>query len=96
MWPAKVVKLIPTDWPMVVYQAGKISAELLKDVKDCEQLLGNADYQIMRFLSRDVNYRDVTLMPLAWTNLENARPYLTRIINAFEAYEQTQAGSRRL
>lgn len=96
MWPEKPVNFFPGDWSAVVYQAGQISAELRNDVKVLETFLSNATYQMQLFLSGQVNYRDATLMPLAWGNLENCRPFLNKIINIFESYEQSKPMSSGL
>lgn len=84
--PPLTVKLIPDDWPAIVYQSGKISAELRKDVESLEGFLTDANAKISQFLARGIEQRSEQLLRLAQVSLVTADPYLAKIIDALEKH----------
>lgn len=86
------VHLLPLDWPIVVYRAGRISAELRKEVLILQNYLANANYQITEFLSAHPQFRNSEVLKPAHLNLVNASPVLTEVISKFETFEQANAG----
>jgi hypothetical protein len=83
------VRLVPDDWPLVVYHAGRVSTELREKVLDMRAALANADYQIARFLSAPVTSRDPSILKPAYTNLVNVTPVLAHVIQVLEVFERS-------
>jgi len=82
------VRLVPDDWPLVVYHAGRVSRDLRKRVLDLHATLTNANYQIARFLSAPPASRDPSILNPAYTNLVNVTPELEYVIRALEDFER--------
>ena len=83
------VSLLPKDWSTVIYQAGKISADLREEVEAVGRSLAQANSLITEFLSMQVNFRDAGLMPKAYKSLDEVAPQLSNIIVQFEAFEKS-------
>jgi len=83
------VRLIPDDWPLVVYYAGRVSTDLRKKVLDMHAALANANYQIARFLSAHVTSRDPSILEPAHTNLVNVTPELAHVIQVLDDFERS-------
>jgi len=90
------IHLIPDDWPLVVYYAGKVSPELREKVLDVYTKLANANYQITQFLSTPIGSRNPSILEPAYLNLENASPDLTYVIGVLESVEQASARATRV
>jgi hypothetical protein len=83
-----MAKLLPDDWPTVVYAADKISAELRSQVDTLEDDLVQANALITQFLNMPINYRDQGLMPPAYNLLDRALPRLFNVTTEFEAFDK--------
>ncbi len=85
----EAVKLLPDDWSTIIYQAGKISPELRRQVEAVGSSLTQANSLITECLSMQPNSRDLGLLPLAHRHLSEAAPGLSRVIAEFEAFESS-------
>ncbi len=83
------VRLVPEDWPLVVYHAGRVSVELRRKVLNLHATLANANYQIARFLSAPVTSRDPSILSPVYTNLVNVKPELDYVIQVLEDFERS-------
>jgi len=81
-------KLLPDDWSMIVYQAGKISVDLSKRVTSVGSQIAEANDKINGFLVIDPRYRDARVPPMAYRLLDEAVPHLNGIVIDFEARRQ--------
>ena len=82
-------KLLPDDWSMISYQAGKISTDLAKRVTDVGNRIADANGKINNFLVVNSTYRDATVPPVACRLLDEVAPHLDGIIHEFEARRQS-------
>src|ERR1700739_4766920 len=87
----KASRLMPVDASSVWIQAGRQSNELWGEVRDAFRLVSKADYEIDRYYAEArVTYRQDSLIKAAHVNLKNAEPMLTRIVNAFTVFEESE------
>jgi hypothetical protein len=82
-------RLLPDDWSMIVYQAGKISVDLAKRVTEVGNRIAEANAKINNFLIVDPTYRDAQVPPAAYKLLDEVAPHLSGIIIDFEARRQS-------
>jgi hypothetical protein len=83
------VRLLPEEWPTIVFQAAKISANLRKQVDKVGKTVAEADSTIIEFLRVRTGFRDERLMPIAYRLLDEAAPQLSTVITEFEASEKS-------
>jgi hypothetical protein len=83
------VHLIPDDWPLAVYHAGRLSPELREKALDIRAMLANANYHIARFLSAPPGARDASILDPAYENLVKVTPELHHIIEALSDLERS-------
>ena len=79
------MRLVPDDWPLVVYHAGRVSAEFREKALAVHSMLANANYHITRFLAS----RDPSLLEPAYTNLVNVGDELHQVIAVLENFEKS-------
>ncbi len=85
----EAVKLLPDDWSTIIYQAGKISPELRRQVEAVGSSLTQANFLITQFLSISPTFRDLGLLHQGCRHLSEAAPGLSRVIAEFEAFESS-------
>jgi hypothetical protein len=79
------VRLVPDDWPLVVYHAGRVSTELREKALNVHTILANANYHITRFLSS----RQPAVLEPAYASLSSATTELNHVISVFENFEKS-------
>ena len=83
------VSLLPVEWPIILFQATKISADLRAQVEAVGKNVTEATSTISEFLRVQPGYRDERLMPVAYRLLDEAAPRLSSVITEFEAHEKS-------
>ncbi|HEY4050051.1 MAG TPA: hypothetical protein VGM27_24580 [Acidobacteriaceae bacterium] len=79
------VRLVPDDWPLVVFHAGRVSAEFREKALAVHSMLANANYHITRFLAS----HEPSLLEPAYANLVNVGDKLHEVIAALENFEKS-------
>lgn len=79
------VQLVPHDWPLVVYHAGRVSIELREKALTVHSMLANANYHITRFLAS----REPSLLEPAYGNLVKVTDELNQVIAVLENFEKS-------
>jgi hypothetical protein len=79
------VRLVPDDWPLVVYHAGRVSIELREKALAVHSMLANANYHITRFLAS----RELSVLEPAYANLVNVNDELNQVIAVLENFEKS-------
>src|SRR5882724_6372738 len=90
------VRVLPQNWPSVVSQASKVSAELRDKVLHLYPQLSNAQFQIETFISGSIGSRNMELIEPARLNLINATPDLMYVIATFENFGENLARSKKV
>lgn len=83
------VHLIPDDWPLAVYHAGRISPELREKALDIRAMLANANYHIARYLNAPPGARDASILEPAHTDLVKVTPELQHLIEVLSDLERS-------
>jgi len=84
------IHLVPDDWPLVVYHAGRVSAEIREKALSIYTMLANANCQITEFLGAPIGSRNPSILEPAYLNLVNATPDLTHLTAVLENFERVQ------
>jgi hypothetical protein len=87
--PEAGIRFLPPDWPELFLLVSRVLPQLRGDAEALQQRLGNAEYQVDLYLTASREIRDPSILPIAWENLEGARPHLERLLSALEAHERS-------
>jgi hypothetical protein len=79
------IRLVPDDWPLVVFHAGRVSGELREKALAVHAMLANANYHITRFLAS----HEPSLLEPAYTNLVKVGDELNQVIAVLENFEKS-------
>jgi hypothetical protein len=79
------VRLVPEDWPLIVFHASRVSPELREKALAIHNRLANANYHITRFLAS----REPSLLDPAYANLETVEVELNELIDVLENFEKS-------
>jgi hypothetical protein len=78
------VRLVPDGWPLIVFQASRVSPELREKALAIHAMLAGANYHITRFLAS----REPSLLEPAYTQLVAVESALNELIAGLETYER--------